>query len=318
MAKRKDGEPVGSEAKSASPSEPQVTPAITSEKKSELPAIESPPLLPSVEPVTATEAPKAAPVSEPEVAVKREEIKIDPPAEVPKASTGATILAFLPRIRLRPRHRHYAQLAACVVIALALGGAVGAFAFGGSSRTDVAALQERKTLQQSVEQLNRQVATLKGDLNKANKLAAEKTAALEKANKLALDKTTSKTAHNQIAKLTDRFENGANGDATGSIPAPHDPAIAPPPQAAPVPMPRPAPHIAATESRPTILQDWTIHDARGGYIFVRGHGEIYQVIPGAPLPGLGTVQAIRRENGAWVVVTTRGLIVASRDRRNFE
>ena len=311
MAQRKNGDPIGSEAKGASPSEPQATPTITSEKKSELPAVESPPLLPPVEPVTATETRKTDPVPEPEIAAKRDEIKAEPPAaETPAAAkSGATILAFLPQLRLRPRHRHYAQLAASIVIALGLGGAIGAFAFGGSSRTDVAALQERKALRQSVEHLNKQVAALKGDLTKASKLATEKTAALEKANKVALDKSTSKTAHNQIAKLTDRFENGANGDITGSIP---------PPQAAPVPMPRPAPHIAATESRPTILQDWTIHDARGGYIFVRGHGEIYQVIPGAPLPGLGTVQAIKRENGAWVVVTTRGLIVASRDRRNFE
>jgi hypothetical protein len=37
-----------------------------------------------------------------------------------------------------------------------------------------------------------------------------------------------------------------------------------------------------------------------------------------PLPGLGRVQAIKRENGAWVVVTSRGLIVANRDRRSFE
>jgi len=84
----------------------------------------------------------------------------------------------------------------------------------------------------------------------------------------------------------------------------------------PMPAPRPATRVAAAPSRPVILQDWWIYDARGGYIYVAGHGEVFQVMPGAPLPGLGLVQAIRREDGAWVVVTPKGLIVA--DRRRFD
>jgi len=37
---------------------------------------------------------------------------------------------------------------------------------------------------------------------------------------------------------------------------------------------------------------------------------LMEVEVGDPLPGGGRVEAIRRDNGRWVVVTSRGLIVA--------
>ena len=38
----------------------------------------------------------------------------------------------------------------------------------------------------------------------------------------------------------------------------------------------------------------------------------YEAVPGADLPGVGRVQTIRRQDGRWVVVTPKGLIVSSR------
>ncbi len=37
---------------------------------------------------------------------------------------------------------------------------------------------------------------------------------------------------------------------------------------------------------------------------------IYEVYAGDPVPGLGRVDAIRKQDGRWVVVTSKGLIVA--------
>jgi hypothetical protein len=37
---------------------------------------------------------------------------------------------------------------------------------------------------------------------------------------------------------------------------------------------------------------------------------MYEVYPGDPVPGLGKVDAIRKQDGRWVVVTSKGLIVA--------
>ena len=53
-------------------------------------------------------------------------------------------------------------------------------------------------------------------------------------------------------------------------------------------------------------------------VYVRGHGDTYQVQLGAPLPGLGPVQQVKRQDGRWLVVTPKGLIVSMRDRRYFE
>lgn len=67
-----------------------------------------------------------------------------------------------------------------------------------------------------------------------------------------------------------------------------------------------------------MVRDWSIHYVRDGYVYVRGHGDTYQVQLGAPLPGLGPVQAVKRQHGRWLVVTPKGLIVSLRDHRYFE
>ena len=67
------------------------------------------------------------------------------------------------------------------------------------------------------------------------------------------------------------------------------------------------------------MSGWTIRDTRDGYVYVQGHdGDIYQVVPGAPLPGLGPVASVKRQDGRWVVTTPKGIIVSMRDRRYFE
>jgi hypothetical protein len=87
-----------------------------------------------------------------------------------------------------------------------------------------------------------------------------------------------------------------------------------------VPLPRPAQRIAAVDPAPghmPVVRDWFIHDLRNGYVFVQGHGEIFQVQIGAPLPGLGPVQSVKRQDGRWMVLTPKGMIVSLRDRRYF-
>ena len=126
------------------------------------------------------------------------------------------------------------------------------------------------------------------------------------------------SAHSQIAKISERLDHAA-AEVTGSIAAPQTTV----PQAAtPLPMPRPAPRTVASEAqapaRLPVVPGWTIRDARNGYVYVENHGDIYQVAPGAPLPGLGPVQAIKRQDGRWMVVTPNGIIVSMRDRRYFE
>jgi hypothetical protein len=58
------------------------------------------------------------------------------------------------------------------------------------------------------------------------------------------------------------------------------------------------------------LDDWVLRDVAYGGALIGGRRGIYEVYAGDIIPGLGRVDAIRRQDGRWVVVTSRGLIVA--------
>src|SRR5450759_3867322 len=280
MAKRKDIDITGGEAAASSSGAPEPAQA-----KSELPSVESPPISPATEtPAIATDTP--APAIEPIAAAT--------PAVEP--ITYAVPVAK-PRFVLKARHKHYALLAASVTFAAALGAVVGALASGGYStpaRPDVAAIEQNKAMQQSIDRLGKEVSTLKANLEQANK-----------------------SAHIQIAKISERLEH-ATAEVTGAISAPQTTA----PVLTPLPSPRPAPRIAAVEppppARPSVVAGWTIRDTRNGNVYVENHGELYQVVLGAPLPGLGPVQSVKRQDGRWVVLTPKGIIVSMRERRYFE
>jgi hypothetical protein len=263
--------------------------------KAELPSVESPPLSPGTEtPAVATDTP--APAIE---SIKTDKPAIEPVAVVVLAVEPIANVAPVakPLFVLRPRHKRYALLAASVTFAAALGAVVGALASGGFStpvpaKPDLAAIEQNKAMQQSIALLGKEITTLK--------------AALEQANK---------SAHVQLAKISDRLDH-ATAEITGSIAAPQTTA----PVLTPLPVPRPQPRIAAVEPAPRVpvVLSWTIHDVRNGYVYVENHGEIYQVALGAPLPGLGPVQSVKRQDGRWMVLTPKGIIVSMRDRRYFE
>jgi len=220
--------------------------------------------------------------------------------------------AAKPFFKLRPRHKRAALLAASLTLAAALGSVVGAvttqhLAASPKPAVDTAALEERKALQQSLAHLSQQVATLKVNLD-----VATRTARREMDN-----------AHSEVAKLSEKLAAAA-ADITGSVKPPQTVAVATPsPEPAATPLPQPRPVIAAlapppVPPRPPVVPDWTLRMARDGVALVEGHGAIYEAVLGAPLPGLGPVQTITREDGRWYVATPRGIIVSARDRRYFE
>lgn len=235
------------------------------------------------------------------------------PEKVPDIEPATAIVPFVmrdfdepfepaPRKTFRLRHKLYGALAASMLIAGAVGAFAGMMASGGFStseppKVDTAALEERKAMQQSIAQLNKEIGALKSSVE-----------------------ATNKSAHTQFAKvnekLNERLAREAS-DITGSIAAPQTvtPAVAEP-TATPLPQPRPA-RFAAVEPRLLVVPEWSVRGGRDGYVYVQNQHDIYQVVPGAMLPGLGPVQQIKRQDGRWVVVTPRGVIVP-RDHRFFE
>lgn len=55
---------------------------------------------------------------------------------------------------------------------------------------------------------------------------------------------------------------------------------------------------------------WVLHDVSNGGALIEGRQGIFEVYAGDPVPGLGRIDAIRRQDGRWVVVTNKGLVVA--------
>jgi hypothetical protein len=70
--------------------------------------------------------------------------------------------------------------------------------------------------------------------------------------------------------------------------------------------PEPKPEAA----RLPTLDGWVLRDITNDGAVIEGRQGLFEVLAGDAMPGLGRVEAIRRQDGRWVVVTTKGLIVA--------
>jgi hypothetical protein len=73
----------------------------------------------------------------------------------------------------------------------------------------------------------------------------------------------------------------------------------------------PAPQAEAKPPE-TILREWIVQDVRGGHALVENRfGALFDVTAGSVLPGLGKIEAIKRQDNQWIVVTARGLIYSA-------
>ena len=83
-------------------------------------------------------------------------------------------------------------------------------------------------------------------------------------------------------------------------------AAAPAAQAAAAPATPPKPEVGRL---PTV-EGWTLADVGYGGALIRNRRGTWEVYAGDHIPGLGRIDAIRKQDGHWVVVTEKGLIVA--------
>jgi len=283
MAKRKQIESADGDSAANADNAPQ-------QGQTELPSVDSPSLSPAASEVANEPMADASATMEAASAVNEtnNNNKEEPTNIAQTSQTGARWL----QLRMRPRHRRHIMFAASVAMAATAGVLAGAAITGGFSKpapVDVAGLEESKAAHQSIARLSKDVSNLKASLETANK-----------------------SVHSQFAKISERLARDS-AEITGTVAAPQTGS----PAVAPLPPTRPA-TIAEAPRRPSIITDWTIRETRDGFVYVQGHGDVYQVVPGAPLPGIGPVEQIKRQDGRWVVVTPKGIIVSMRDRRYFE
>ena len=230
----------------------------------------------------------------------------EPVLEEPIIESPIAPAAPVRPLRLMLRRRRMALLAASVTVAAVLGAVVGAVATVSLAGTheQTAGLQQQKVMQQTIARLGNELSTLKSSLDAASKSAHAQTAQLSRLSEALHEKLAANT------RATEALTRSA-ADVTGSISAPQTVA-AQPQSLEPTPLPQPRPQIASfqSEPRPLVIPDWRVRGASRGAVLVEGHGGVYEVVPGARLPGLGRVESIRRVDGRWIVETPKGLIVS--------
>jgi hypothetical protein len=224
-----------------------------------------------------------------------------------------------------------AAMVALATVAGAMGGALATAGFGQLSANDTASVRnvgfdasiarldaDILALKASVEQ-NAKAAT--GQLNKTSdrldkveKAQGEPNAKLAKLSE-AVDKIRKEQAAQAAAAPAAAVHAAtpvaaaapaAPKEVTGSVAPPATTAAAP----AAAPVPAPAASAKTEVARLPTVEGWVLRDVGRGFALIESRRGVYEVYAGDPVPGLGRVDAIRKQDGRWVVVTTKGLIVS--------
>jgi hypothetical protein len=216
-----------------------------------------------------------------------------------------------------PGNRRISAMAAVVALATVAGALGGALATAGLTHFAGAGplVSNNLVLEASVARIDADLLALKAGVEHTSKTG------LTQYNKTTdrLDKVEKAQAEPaaRLARLSEAVEKlraaapaapvpiaatpAATKEVTGSITPPATAAVA-----APVPLPAPKPEVARL---PTV-EGWVLRDVSHGVALIEGRQGIFEVYAGDPVPGLGRVDAIRRQDGRWVVVTSKGLVVA--------
>lgn len=221
--------------------------------------------------------------------------------------------------------RRLSAMAAVVAIAASVGAISGALATAGMMHFAAPApapaqVADTSALDASVARIDADLVALKANVEHTSKTGLSQ---FNRAND-RLDKLEKAQAEPlaRLAKLSETIDKlRATSPAATPAGAPTQAAVAParettgsiaPTQVATAAAaPAPAPAAPKTEvGRLPTIEGWRLRNAANGGALIEGRDGLYEVYPGDPIPGVGRVDAIRRQDGRWVVVTSKGLIVA--------
>jgi hypothetical protein len=284
---------------------------------------------------------KIEPKLEPKIEPKLEPKTEAPKVEAAKPEAPGKVIIMSPGERSWDKHgagskveveqgspkRRASAMAAMVALATvagALGGALATVGLGHLAAGDTATVRN-VGLDASVTRLDADILALKASVEQNAK------AGISQFNKSSdrLDKMEKAQAEPaaKLAKLSEAVEKlraalpvavaaaapaaaaapvaapaAATREVTGSVAPPATPAAAPTP-----------PTVASAKPEvghlPTV-EGWVLRDVGNGGALIESRRGMFEVYAGDAIPGLGRVDAVRRQDGRWVVVTTKGLIVA--------
>jgi hypothetical protein len=201
-----------------------------------------------------------------------------------------------------------AALAAVVVLAVLAGALGGVLTTASLSRSagDDAATSGDRALEASVARIDTDVLALKASVEHTSKMGMaqfNKTSdRLDKLEKAQLEPAA------RLAKLSEAVDKLRATPPVAPVPVAAAP-VAPKEVTGSISPPAVAAPKAEVARLPTV-EGWLLRDVANGGALIEGRQGIFEVYTGDPVPGLGRVDAIRRQDGRWVVVTSKGLIVA--------
>ena len=215
--------------------------------------------------------------------------------------------------------RRLSAMAAVVAIAASVGAISGALATAGMMHFATPApvkVADTSALESSVARIDADVVALKANVEHTSKTGLgqfnrtnDRLDKLEKAQAEPLAK---------IAKLSESVDKLRATPPAAPVQAATAPApakettgsIAPAQVATAAQAAAPAAAPKTEVGRLPTIDGWRLRDASNGGALIEGRNGLYEVYPGDPIPGIGRVDAIRRQDGRWVVVTSKGLIVS--------
>jgi hypothetical protein len=321
--------------------EPIVTesPAIAPDQELTSPKVDAAKVEPKVEPKIepTVEAPKAE--------APKVEVKTEKKAEAPRPASKVTIMSPAERMSsgeakgskpAAPMRRVAAMVAVVgfAAVAGAIGGALATSDLRKGNTTEAVAARN-VGLEAAVARIDADILALKASVEQNARLGVtqlNKTSdRLDKIEKAQVEPAA------KLVKLSDEVGKlrAAQAAATAAASTPvaaAAPVAAAPAQLAAAPavttVPKDvtgsvAPSAAATTppqapgatakvevSRLPTVEGWVLRDVGRGSALIESRRGLFEVFAGDPIPGLGRVDAIRKQDGRWVVVTSKGLIVS--------
>jgi hypothetical protein len=206
----------------------------------------------------------------------------------------------------------FAAMAAILVMGVVAGAAGGALATVGLAHfTERAAATSSRSpdaaLQASVARIDADITALKAGLEQTSKASmSQSNKTIERLDRIEKAQVEPAAKLARLSEAVDKLRaapaSAAAKEPTGSVP--------PPAGAQALPMPQASPAAPKTEvGRLPTVDGWVLREVGHGSALIESRQGLYEVYAGDPVPGLGRVDAIRRQDGRWVVVTSKGLIV---------
>ena len=209
--------------------------------------------------------------------------------------------------------RRLAAMAAVVALATVAGALGGALATAGIQHFlgDDAASAGTHALEASVARIDADMLTMKASVEHTSKMGMSqfnKTSdRLDRVERAQLEPAA------KLAKLSEAVDKlrAAPPVASAAVAAASAPVAAKEVTASitPAAVAAPADTPKGEVARLPTVEGWVLRGVANGIALIESRRGIYEVYAGDLVPGAGRVDAIRRQDGRWVVVTSKGLIV---------